>query len=148
MRSKFGGARPWSRFLCAAALLLLAAGCGGDGGGGDSTDDDFLDFGSFELPYDNADECIAFAEANGDVFASTACACENCLDIMQECDVLKGCVAIRDCAFASGCRGAFQCYLLPDAPCVDVINAYGNASVASALTLALGECEMSTGCLE
>jgi hypothetical protein len=67
---------------------------------------------------------------------------------MQECDVLKGCVAIRNCGFESGCRGAFECYLLPNAPCVEVINNFGNASAGAALSLALGECEMETGCVE
>jgi hypothetical protein len=130
-------------------FLALGFGCGDDGGGGKSTDDvEFLDFSAFELPYDSAQECVAYSEAAGRLFDTTACACENCLDIMQECDVLKGCVAIRDCGFESGCRGAFECYLLPGAPCVEVINDFGNASVGSALSLALSECQTSTGCLE
>ena len=136
------------RWLCAAAVMLLAFGCGDDGGGSGSTDDAFLDFSEFELPYETAEECIAHADATDNFFDATECACDNCLDIMQECDVLQGCVAIRNCGFETGCRGAFECYLLPDAPCVEVINNFGNASAGAAISLALGECEMSTGCLE
>jgi hypothetical protein len=136
-------------WLFVAALGVLACGCGDDGGGGKSANEvEFLDFREFELPYDTAQECILHSQTAGQLFDSTACACENCLDIMQECDVLKGCVAIRNCGFETGCRGAFECYLLPNAPCVDVINDFGNASAGAALSLALGECEMSTGCLE
>lgn len=146
--SRSNGTAGFVSSLLVVAAMLLAFGCGGDDGGGGNSTDQFLDFREFELPYDSIEECIAHSEMTGNLFESTECACNNCLDIMQECDVLKGCVAIRNCAFESGCRGALQCYLLPNAPCVDVINDFGNASVASALSLALGECEMSTGCLE
>jgi hypothetical protein len=128
------------------ATILLAFGCGDDGGGGGS-DDEFLDFSAFELPYDSVEDCIEHVETTGNVFNRT-CLCENCLDIMQECDVLKGCVAIRNCAFESGCRGAFECYLLPNAPCVEVINNFGTGSAGTALSLALGECGIDTGCVE
>lgn len=134
------------RWLCAAAVLL-AFGCGGgDDGGGDGLDVEFLDFRVFEEPYESVAECIEYSEERGVLYDATACACQNCFETMQECDVLDGCIAIRSCGFATGCRGAFECYLLPDAPCVEVINDYGNASVAAAITLDLSECQDASGC--
>lgn len=136
-----------ARWLCAVAAMLLASGCGGgDDGGGGGIEDEFLDFGMFEEPYETVEQCIAFSEERGVLYDATACACENCFATMQECDVLDGCIAIRSCGFSTGCRGAFECYLLPGAPCVEVINDYGNASVAAAITLDLSECQTASAC--
>ena len=151
MSTPHGEMRILSRTLrsCLVALLMVAVGCGDDGSGNDSASEpDFLDFSSLELPYETAEECIDNAQAIGQFGDGTACLCENCLGIMQECDALRGCVAIRGCGFESGCRGAFGCYLLPNAPCVEVINLFGNASAGAAILLDLNECETAAGCME
>ena len=59
------------------------------------------------------------------------CGCNNCLTQLQACERDPGCIAIRDCARRTGCRG-IDCYgFLNDGPCKQVIEANGGLIGAS-----------------
>ena len=100
-----------------------------------------------ELPYETAEQCKAFAaDEDGDDSESTRCRCDACLEVMQECHALQGCREIVAFSNESSCSGAFACYLLPGAPCTEVIDRWGNASLAAAISLELMDCSDNAGC--
>lgn len=97
-------------------------------------------------PYadDDVAACKAFSEADEGLSEAKAaqreCFCDKCFDLMRQCDALPGCSEIRRCAWQSGCKTPIACYLLPGAPCREVIDRWGNGSVSAALQTELGEC--------
>jgi hypothetical protein len=126
-------------------LLATAVGCGSDDSSG--IDDGGRDFSELEKPYENAAECVQHLDDIGDINDGISCMCESCLEVMQECDALEGCVEIRRCGYETGCRGAFECYLVPPSPCAEVIDRWGNATIAAERSLAVSDCEVANGCL-
>lgn len=105
-------------------------------------------FDELELPYEDSDACLVFQdEENGNTSDEVMCLCDGCLELMQECDALPGCIEIRACILESGCTDANSCYLVPFvAPCTDVIDKYGNSSVATAISTALMDCATENAC--
>lgn len=147
------------RWVVLAALIGMSfalVGCGDDDSSADAgmdaddddssvTEDDFV-YADVPAPYADNDvaACQAFVEADegleGDHSARRDCFCEECFDLMRQCDALPGCSEMRRCAWESGCRTPQSCYLLPGAPCRDVIDRWGNGSVSAALNTELGMC--------
>jgi hypothetical protein len=136
-------------------LFCLVAACGDDGNGkGEQKDlteglEEFepYKFSELELPYETSDQCIMHGEEErDDTSAESECMCNQCLELMQECDVLPGCVEIVACAMESGCRDEFFCYLIPGAPCTETIDRWGNATLATAVSVALLDCAMDKEC--
>lgn len=154
-----GAAAPWL-----ALLLPLAAACSDDGDKSSPDPDKqrdespaeieidpdeypTFDFSSLQLPYSSSDACIAHAkDSRNDTSAPTACMCKNCLERMQECDVLPGCTEIVQCSMKSGCKNEYDCYLLPFAPCTATVDKWGNASVATTVSLELMSCTQANAC--
>ncbi len=99
-------------------------------------------------PYEDVAGCKAYAVSKGDSSELTSCICDNCMETIQECDVLAGCGEIRACSIKTGCDNEYSCYLLPTAPpeCVEVIDRWGNASVAVTVSLELLECSKRAKC--
>lgn len=97
-------------------------------------------------PYAEGDiaACKAFTEVDEGLTEPQAarreCFCTECVDLMRQCDALPGCIEMRQCAWRTGCNGAYACYLLPGAPCRAVIDTWGNGSVSAALNTELGTC--------
>ena len=74
--------------------------------------------------------------------ACEICGCNSCLDTLEACELDAGCVAMRECAQASGCTDTVSCY----EACQSVIDQYGAALGESAgLAAALSEC-MDNNC--
>jgi len=103
-------------------------------------------FASLQKPYEDAASCIAYAASKGDTTDRTICQCNKCLENLQECDVLQGCGEIKACSNETGCDDEYSCYLLPGAPCVDVIDRWGNASVAVSVSIDLLDCSKLNKC--
>lgn len=105
-------------------------------------------FSDIAKPYEDSAGCKAHAVAKGDTSELTACICDKCVENMQECDVLAGCGEIRACSIKTGCDDEYSCYLLPTAPkeCVDVIDRWGNASVAVTVSLDVLGCSKRSKC--
>jgi hypothetical protein len=104
-------------------------------------------FSELKLPYKTDDACVDHAKKERkDTSEMTACMCEKCLELMQECDVLPGCVEIIQCSRRSNCTNEYTCYLFPGAPCTETVDRWGNASVATAVSLQLMECAQSEKC--
>jgi hypothetical protein len=101
-------------------------------------------YNGVQSPYPDATACMAY-DAQGHP-STHSCLCTKCFQLTQECDSLPGCKAILKCAEDSGCTDANSCYLLPGAPCVQVINDYGTGSVSTALEQMLRACGASNGC--
>ncbi len=93
---------------------------------------------SVAAPYTDLTGCMGF-DAQGHM-AAHSCLCMACLSTMAQCDAMPGCRAIWKCAEDSGCTNAQACYLLPGAPCTNVINLWGTGSVSTALSQALQSC--------
>jgi hypothetical protein len=55
-------------------------------------------------------------------------------------------VEIKQCSVESGCDDEWTCYLYPGAPCVDVIDEWGNASVATSVSIDIMDCAKRNGC--
>jgi hypothetical protein len=154
--------------LRAMPLLLLLAACGGDNGDSDgeiydhdpnplptppdiNTTVDPVEFPTFRFsqiqkPYEDAAGCLAFAAANNTASDATTCMCNNCLETIQECDAMQGCREIRACSEESGCDSELSCYLIPGSPCVEVIDKWGNASVAVTVSIEFIECSKRFKC--
>lgn len=78
------------------------------------------------------DACLEVAQD-----ACEQCGCNQCLDPLYACEMDEGCVAMRECAQASGCTDATSCY----EACEGVIDMYGGILGDSAdLALDLSEC--------
>jgi hypothetical protein len=105
-------------------------------------------FDTFPKPYEDPQACIDFgATMRQDTSTRSSCLCENCLEIMQECDALPGCPEIRACAWRTGCKTEWDCYLTPGPKsCAEVIDRYGNGSVAVAVSIELLDCTDSSDC--
>ena len=97
-----------------------------------------FNFNTVKAPYDAAG-CKAY-----DPYGHKAvhdCYCDNCGDLMAQCDALPGCQQILKCELDSGCTSPTACYLTPiNPPCATVINEWGTGSVATALTQYLQQC--------
>lgn len=69
--------------------------------------------------------------------ACEICGCDMCLEPLYACEMDPGCVAMRECAQASGCSDVTSCY----EACEDVINQHGGVlGDSAALALELSEC--------
>jgi hypothetical protein len=115
---------------------------------------------SVPSPYDDGDvaACKAFTSPDAPANFHTeqrGCICDNCFDLERQCDALQGCQQIMKCILDIGCTDSNSCYLAPqktaldpDAKgCVDVIDLWGNAGVATALSNQIGDCEKAAGCI-
>ncbi|MCA9679601.1 MAG: hypothetical protein KC464_31505 [Myxococcales bacterium] len=73
--------------------------------------------------------------------ASEMCTCEACLNELTTCENDVGCVAIRECARTSGCRGV-DCYgAITPGPCREVIDQNGGLlGMADMAARALSDC--------
>jgi hypothetical protein len=154
-------------------LLLAACGDGGEQGGMNIFDNDpnplptpdastMVDPNVFPVtryseitkPYEDTDVAgcsawMAAPDADGGVpkpVKGRDCMCNKCLAAIQECDALQGCREIRECSQASGCDSEISCYLFPGAPCVDVIDKWGNASVSVTVSLEYIKCAKLNKC--
>jgi hypothetical protein len=112
----------------------------------ESGDAGFFRFSDLQLPYETSDECVEHAAKRDDTTEQTACLCEKCLERMQECDVLPGCLEIVACSRETGCNGTYGCYLLPGAPCRDVVDRWGNASLATTVSIEIFDCITQFSC--
>jgi hypothetical protein len=143
-------------------LLLASPACGDEGGDSDNAEattqplpkieinpDDWevYRFSDLKLPYKTSAACIDFGKTKrNDTSAFTTCMCNHCLERMQECDVLKGCREIVDCSTDSGCKNEYTCYLIPGAPCTETVDLWGNASVATTVSLEIMDCSTANHC--
>jgi hypothetical protein len=142
--------------LGAALAALSVAACGDDNGDGDkgkvpdvSADPDefpHFRFSDLEIPFEDAELCKAYIAEHSGATDRTDCLCDSCLEVMQECEVLPGCVEIRQCAEMSGCNSDITCYLAPGAPCTEVIDQWGNASLATTVSLDVLNCTKTHKC--
>jgi hypothetical protein len=147
---------PTRSLLIASLVVLTLAACGEDGGKDKGRDKDLTEgleefepykFSELELPYETPEQCIEHAETElDDTTDEIACLCEKCLELMQECDALAGCVEIRECVRTSGCTNEFSCYLIPGAPCQETIDKWGNASLATTVSVGLMDCRTAEQC--
>lgn len=117
-----------------------------------------FDFGTVKSPYDDIAGCKAFSSDDtpkGFHTTERACLCENCFDLQQQCDALKGCQQIMKCVLDIGCTDANTCYLGPSKTpadpegkgCIEVIDLWGNGGVATALSNIIGDCSKMNNCL-
>ncbi|MFT3926152.1 MAG: hypothetical protein QM778_26645 [Myxococcales bacterium] len=105
-------------------------------------------FSSLMKPYEDSAGCLALHASKNpaETDDQTTCRCNKCVENMQECDVLQGCTEIAACSKETGCTDEYSCYLLPGAPCVDVIDRWGNASVAVTVSIDLLNCSKLNKC--
>jgi hypothetical protein len=132
-----------------AGTSLLAA-CGDDEGGGDVESGDIppvYDFSALKIPFESSEKCKAtFSKKYQDTSPVTTCRCDQCLDKMQECEAVPGCVEIMACSNRTGCRNEFDCYLFPGAGCQEVIDRWGNSSLATAISIDIMACTDAKAC--
>jgi hypothetical protein len=118
-----------------------------------------FDFKDVKSPYDDVASCKTFSSADvpKDFHSDQrACLCDNCFDLMQECDALQGCQQIMKCILDIQCTDSNSCYLAPQKTaldpdgkgCVEVIDRWGNAGVATALSNNIGTCSTPAGCIK
>jgi hypothetical protein len=96
-------------------------------------------------PADTEAACNAFDTSFPE---QRACLCAGCRDIVHQCDALKGCIEVRQCANRIGCTDSNSCYLTPTVPggCVEPIDRWGNTGFAVALSNRVGECVVANKC--
>lgn len=103
-------------------------------------------FDQIPAPYADAASCKTYtSEYPTTKPAARACLCDKCFKLQQQCDALKGCQEELKCVLDSGCTDINSCYI-NDGPCRDVVDKWGNTSVASTLVEFLGECGVANGC--
>jgi hypothetical protein len=133
-------------FLAAIAIL----GCGDDADSSKAEDGDIPEprhFSELKQPFNDAAGCTStMAKKHQDTSGVTSCRCNACLDSMEECEAVPGCIEIMTCSNQTGCLDEFSCYLLPGAKCAPVIDQWGNSSLATAIALDIMACSKTASC--
>jgi hypothetical protein len=103
-------------------------------------------FDQVAAPYPDAAGCKAFDTGLTPAHPTTrVCLCDRCFALQQQCDALPACRAMLHCSLNTGCLSREACYL-NNGSCRDVIDAWGNTGVASALLERLNGCALETEC--
>jgi hypothetical protein len=103
-------------------------------------------FDQIPAPYPDAASCKTYtSDFPATNAAARPCMCDKCFAYQQQCDALKGCREELKCVLDSGCTDITSCYI-NDGPCRDVVDKWGNTSVASTLVEFLGACSVANGC--
>jgi hypothetical protein len=77
-----------------------------------------------------------------------ACICDNCMELIHECDALPGCKEILTCAVTLGCTDSASCYYAPanGTGCQTQIDEWGTGSVSTALIVLIASCRTDNNC--
>jgi hypothetical protein len=134
-----------------------SAGSGGGGGspgaadGGDIYDqlgidpppEDTPDFTYSDVPapYEDIDGCKAFSDTYPD---ERGCMCDNCFDLMQQCDALQGCQEMFECQLEQQCVDENDCYF--GGKCTEIYDRWGNTGASTALSRLIGTCANENTC--
>jgi hypothetical protein len=100
-------------------------------------------FTTVQAPYTTPAQCMNYADEGHPAIHN--CYCQNCFNLIQQCDALPGCKEILQCAFANpkACQTASNCYFTA---CSTVIDKWANTSLASFLTSELETCATTNNC--
>jgi hypothetical protein len=101
-------------------------------------------FRDVKAPFSDVAGCKTQFVMSGYPPNETACSCENCFSLVQQCAALPACRAMEDCILKSGCSGS-SCYY-NNGPCASVYDNYGSGGLASNLTSLISNCFVKAGC--
>ncbi len=80
------------------------------------------------------------------------CECDNCLQLVHQCDALQGCREMRQCTQDVGCSDPYTCYLTPTttpahpAGCTPIFDKWGNTGLSTYLVNSLNTCATGANC--